>query len=202
MSLEAILFLVIGAVIGWFFQRLTDLLTGPKFKIEGITGSVFQLPGTTNKFKFLNVKATNIKRGFLRRLFVGNSTATNARVRVYFLDTETKAELLEINGRWTSTKEPVDYRGNINIGDALIISRETIPPGESAEISIAVKEETKTDCYAFNNESYLYSWFKQDFLLDQKRYIVRVLITSDGKEWSKEFTMLNLGTTLRNFKII
>lgn len=96
----------------------------------------------------------------------------------------------------------VDYKGGISIAETIITSRETIPPGESSEISIAVKLDGEDNCYAFNNESYLHEWKNPNFELDQKRYIVKVKIAAEGKEWEKEFVLINLGKTIKNFRLI
>ncbi|QQG43980.1 MAG: hypothetical protein HYW86_03905 [Candidatus Roizmanbacteria bacterium] len=201
MQLKEFLLLLFGAIIGWLLQRLTDILTAPNFKIDIGTSPIFQPPTAKDHYKFMNVSVINVKRGILS-FFISSNTATNARVWLSFLDPETKAELLKINGRWTTTKEPVDYHGGVNIGDALLVSRETIPPDESTEISIAIKKQGMDECYAFNNESYLYSWEKPDFQLDQKRYLLKVKIAAEGKEWVRNFILLNLGKSLKNFRLV
>lgn len=118
------------------------------------------------------------------------------------MDIETRAELLKINARWASTKEPVDYVNNrIDIGGALVLSRETIPLGEDAVISIAVKKQDKNPCFAFNNEGYLFAWKKPQFELSQQRYIVQLRIAAEGKEWKREFLMLNLDNNVANFRL-
>lgn len=193
--------LFIGAALGWFLQRLTDIYSKPRLTFEIGSDPIF-LPETSAQVKFLNVKIKNVKRNLLSNLLLGNHSASNARSWVSFADPVTKAELLKINGRWTTTKEPVDYKGGINIGDALITSRETLPPGEESEIGIAIKEDGKNEAYGFNNESYLFSWKKPDFELSEKRYILKVKVAAEGKEWSEEFVLVNLGKTLRNFKLV
>lgn len=195
------LFLLGGILGGWFLQRLTQINSGPNFGIKLGTTPIF-LPNTSSQVKFINIEATNLKRNFLLRLLVDNNISNNTRCWVRFLDPETRAELLKINGRWTSTKEPIDYKGQINIGDALITSRETIPPGESSEISIAVKLDGEIGCYAFNNESYLYGWKKPDFELKEKRYIVNIKIASNDKEWEEDFVLLNPSESIKNFRLI
>lgn len=144
----------------------------------------------------------NVNRNKLKSFFIDNYTANNARAWISFIDIQTKTELLKINGRWTSTKEPVNYTtGTVDIGSALLVSRETIPPGEESEISIALKQNGEKECFAFNNESYLHAWKKPDFKLEEKRYIVRVKISAEGRTWQKDFVLLNLGTTMKNFKL-
>lgn len=164
---ESILTLFAGVLLGWLAQRLTDIFSGPKIEME-IGSEARLLPNTGSEVKFLNIKVKNIKRNFLHRLLINSNTANNARAWVSFHDPITKGELLKINGRWTSTKEPVDYHGGVNIGDALVVSRETLPPNEETEISVAVKENQKKNVYAFNNESYLYSWKNQILNLKKK----------------------------------
>lgn len=68
----------VQAILGSLLQRLTDIFSGPKFQIEIIDSSSL-LPDTPEEVKFINVVAKNINRNWLKRFFVRNNIANNAR---------------------------------------------------------------------------------------------------------------------------
>lgn len=134
---------------------------------------------------------------------MSNPTANNARAWISFLDYNSQAEILKINGRWTTKREPVNYQTNqVDLGEALIVPREVLTVGEEFPISIAVKEAGKDSFFGFNNESYLHNkWQNPDYELTEKTYIVNVKVSSEGKEWNKKFLILNSGRRLGMFKL-
>ncbi len=178
-----LLLLFIGALIGWTLQRISDISTRPNITMSIEDSATFIDRASNINYKFLHIKVKNNKRNLFIKFFIGNQTANVARSWISFIDILTNAELLKINGRWATTKEPVDYKGSVNIGDAIIASRETIPPDEESVIPITIKQEGKKECFAFNNESYLYSWQKPDFELTEKRYKIKVKVAAEGSEW-------------------
>jgi hypothetical protein len=191
----------IGTIVGWLFTRGMSFISRPNIQIElGDEGHL--LPGTSNEVKFLHVNISNKKRPVLFRFLFGNKTANNARAWINFIDPTTGSEILSINGRWSTTQEPIDYANNqLNIGLILVPSREVIPTGESSDIAVAVKLVNEDSAFAFNNESYLHSWKKPDYELSGKSYYVEVKIVSDGYEWTKVFTLLNPGRSTKYFRL-
>ena len=193
--------LLAGAILGWFIARVGEEVRKPNIKI--FIGDEAYLPvGTQPTHKFLHVKVINSKRNLLSSIFLGNPTANNARAWVSFHDYVTAAEIFKMNGRWTSKKEPVNYAtNNVDLGEALITPREIIPPGEETSISIVVKEKGNQEIHGFNNESYLHNWKNPDYELDEKRYRVKIKISSEGKEWIEEFLLLNPAKSIKTLKL-
>lgn len=193
--------LILGILLGWLFVRFWEELRKPNLKLQ-IGGDGFWPQNTNPKTKFVHVKVVNLKRNLLMGLFLSSPTANNARAWVSFHDYLTKTEIVKMNGRWTSKREPVDYAtGKIDLAEVLIPPRETIPPEEESNISIALKDDGKSACFGFNNESYLHNWRHPDYELIDKRYIVKVKVSAEGKEWVKNFLLQNPGNSLKQFKI-
>lgn len=193
--------LFLGAVIGWAFTRLMEMLRNPKLNFELCDDKEFTRSGRT--FKFINLEVENKKYNSLVKFFIGNTSLNNARVWLIFQDFSSKKEILKVNGRWASTKEPIDYSsGQPLIPEILLPSRDSIPPGESANISIAIKESGETSFFVFNNESYLHDWKNPDFELKDNKYWLKVRILADGIEYTDNFLISNPATGLKNFKLL
>ena len=140
---------------------------------------------------------------FLKKFFFGNPSLNNTRAWVIFKDFTANVEILKLNGRWASTKEPVDYvSGQPLIAEILIPSRDNVPPGEENTISIAIKESDEDSFFGFNNDSYLHGWKYLDYELKEDKYWLEVRLLADGNEYMGKFLLLNPSSSLRNFKII
>lgn len=191
----------IGIVVGWLLTRFMETLRKPDLKFDPVDDSDF-IRGN-KKFKFINVSITNNEQSSIRKLFFGNSSLNSGRAWIIFQDYSSKIEVLRVNARWASTKEPIDYSsGQPLIPEIVLPSRDTIPPGETAVVSVAIKESSEDSFFAFNNESYLHNWKNADFELKDNKYWLKVLLLADGEEYSKEFLLLNPSKSLRNFRII
>ena len=193
---------IVGIVIGWIFQRGITFLSKPNIRI--ILGEdAFMNKGLENEKKFVHINVYNDKRNKFFRFLLDNQSANNARAWVSFIEPITKSEFFKINGRWTTTKEPVNYETNkADISLALIPPRESIPAGENSVIVIAIKSNNSSSAFAFNNESYLYdNWEKPDHELSENIYIVEVKVTSEGYEWKKRFILHNPGKTTSRFNL-
>lgn len=133
--------LILGVLLGWLFVRFWEELRKPNLKLQ-IGGDGFWPQNTNPKTKFVHIKVINFKRNLLMGLFLSSPTANNARSWVSFHDYLTKTEIVKMNGRWTSKREPVDYTtGKIDLAEVLILPRETIPAGEETNISVALKDD-------------------------------------------------------------
>ncbi|MBI2601287.1 hypothetical protein HYW42_05035 [Candidatus Daviesbacteria bacterium] len=193
--------LLVGIILGWFITRVMEMIRKPNitFKISDDR----DFAKGTKTYKFLNIFVNNNQQSVFKKFFFGSSSINNARVWIRFLDFSSKTEFLKINGRWASTKEPVDYVTNQPlIPEILLPSRDTIAPGEEAAVSIAIKESGEDAFFAFNNDSYLHSWKYLDYELSEKKYWVEIKILSDGDEYIHEFLLTNPSRSLRNFKLL
>jgi hypothetical protein len=103
--------------------------------------------------------------------------------------------------RWSGAPEPNPLR--IRIGDAegyvfdpvriTLLQKMDIYPGESADIDIVVRLDDEPECYGWSNESYFSKppWRPLSWRLEQKRYLVKVLVLSSGEKFSKIFRLIN-----------
>jgi hypothetical protein len=145
------------------------------------------------RFRFVHVRVVNqgwsIWRWQIRR------PATMCRASVSFGDLGSTVPRLTLDGRWTSRPEPV-HQGAINLGEALTVHREHLVPGDDPiEIAIAIKKEGVTDCFGFNNRSYLYpDWSNPEWALEPDTYWVRVVITAAEARTQRTFHLVNTGT--------
>ncbi|OGK51762.1 hypothetical protein A3B02_02430 [Candidatus Roizmanbacteria bacterium RIFCSPLOWO2_01_FULL_42_14] len=191
----------LGIILGWVLTRIMEVLRKPTITFRPAEDSEFARGG--KKFKFINIIVKNSKQNPIKKFLIGNSSLNNARVWLLFRDYASKIEVLRINGRWASTKEPVDYNsGQPIISETLILSRDTIPPGEEASVAVAIKEFSENIFFGFNNESYLHSWKHPDYELKDDKYWVQLHILADGEEYYHEFLLLNSSKGLKNFKIL
>ncbi|MCB9813201.1 MAG: hypothetical protein H6772_02210 [Pseudomonadales bacterium] len=191
----------IGAILGWIISRMMEMLQKPK--IEFVIIKDHEFTRNSRKFKFINLTIRNSKQNFLSKFFFGNQNLNNSRVWLTFKDYNSRKEILKANGRWASTREPIDYSsGQPLIPEILIPSRETIPQGEEANISIAIKENGDDSFFLFNNESYLHNWKNPDFELKDNKYWLKIRLLADGHEYTKEFLLSNPSKSLKNFKVL
>lgn len=190
----------IGIVLGWLLTRVMEMLRKPSISFKPAIDSEFTRGN--RKFKFINITVKNAKQNLLKKFFFGNSSLNDARAWISFKDFTSNIEILKINGRWASTKEPVDYSsGQPLIAEILLPSRDTIPQGEEANISIAIKESTEDSFFAFNNDSYMHNWKNPDFELKDNKYWLEIRLLADGNEYIGKFLFSNPSKSLKNFKI-
>lgn len=190
----------IGIVLGWFLTRFMEVLIKPNVSFHLSDDREFTK--ANRQYKFINLIVSNDKRNFLKKFLFGNSPINNARVWLRFKDYSSKIEFLKIDARWSSTKEPVDNTDRVIFSEIIMPSRDTIPAGEQAAISVAIKEFGEDSFFAFNNQSYLHNWKNPDYELDEKKYWLEVRLLADGNEYLHEFLLTNPSKALRNFKLV
>jgi hypothetical protein len=191
----------IGIVLGWVLTRIMEMFRKPRISFEPSNDSEF-IRGN-KKFKFINVTVKNAKQNLIKKFFFGNSSLNNARARLVFKDFTANIEILKLDGRWASTKEPVDYvSGQPLIPEILIPSRDSVPPGEETTVSVAIKESGEDSFFAFNNDSYLHNWKNPDYELQDDKYCLEIHLLDDCNEYVGRFLFSNPSKILRNFKII
>lgn len=190
---------VLGVTAGVISSVLIAVFLGivrsPDLAIElGDTADGSYAPG---QFRFVHVRVRNsayrLWRWQLRR------PATFCRAKLSFGDIGVAAHRFELHGRWSSLAEPVHVVPGagpiLDYGAILVPPREIISAGEQAPVPIAVKQEGVTDCFGFNNESYLHpNWSNPAWVLGPGTYWVRVQITSAEVEAVRVFYVVNNGT--------
>lgn len=114
-------------------------------------------------------------------------------------------------GRWASSIEPVSLIGNIagqpfqiyDPGRWTVVTTIDIPPGEKAEpLDVAVRFDSDTDCFGWNNESYFSNppWRNPDRALPRGQYLVKVTIRAAGQR-CEGFFVLNNAATRSDFRL-
>jgi len=190
---------VLSFILGFLLYLLTDSIKKPNLQIVTSDPSDLKLP--TGEFRILNLKIINKKKNGILEYF--NQTATQVRAKLIFRDYLSKAEMIRIVARWNTTREPLtpDYK-TIDVGSALTSPKEVLSPGEEATISVVIRENKDSDCYPFNNESYLFNKFKKpEWKIKDDKFVVDVLIQSGEIEKPTEkFLVINKGD-LKQFNI-
>jgi hypothetical protein len=80
-------------------------------------------------------------------------------------------------------------------------SRVHIPAGEKESLDIAVRFPEETDAFGWTNESYRYPGNRHpDYTLPKGRYLVDVLVQSEGVKKRERFRLENDHTT-REFRL-
>lgn len=101
----------------------------------------------------------------------------------------------EMNARWSETPEPrveVKQTEKGQVGILLGVQDSVdIPPGEYTNVDIAIRVKSDTDCYGWNNESYLYNWEHPAWKLEKGRYVARVRVKTGGREFVDAFLIVN-----------
>lgn len=180
----------IVALILWFLDKQKR----PHLVIDSTSPSELNLP--QGKYKILNLIVKNIKETGWRGLF--NQTATQVRATLYYKDFDAKKEIFQpqpVIARWNTTREPLTPEYNkVDVGLALTNPREVIAPGEEITLSVAIKKDKATNCYPFNNESYLYlpDYAKPDWELIDDKFIVSATVkTAETGEKCSNFVVIN-----------
>jgi hypothetical protein len=114
--------------------------------------------------------------------------------------------------RWVRSPEPIanqiislDGKVQFHILDfarAATESRMDVYPGEEEVLDVAVRFDGETDCYGWNNDSYLYNWRNPNWKLPRGRYLVKVVITSSGRKCSGVFRLVNDIDSRTDFRLI
>jgi len=105
--------------------------------------------------------------------------------------------------RWVRTPEPVASQiidpadptkpkfFIVDFGKPVTESRIDVYPGEEEMLDIAVRFEGESDCFGWNNESYIHNWRNAKWKLLRGRYLVKVVISSSGEKCVGVFRLVN-----------
>lgn len=175
------------------------------FRFEPDVGESVSRGGKT--WKFVSVSVRNKKRPWICHFL--DETAHLCTAQVEFLDSDRGNFLIDpMDARWPRFQaEPIDPKtGALNVGAILIPHRETIPPGDSASINVAVKFEGDLQCYGFNNRSYGFQdegqWRYSKQRLDSTSAYVGIVISFEGKEYrSPDFVLDNPDSSVASFTL-
>ena len=104
-------------------------------------------------------------------------------------------------GRWAGSVQPVPLQGlirpsmeTIEIHDIARLSADSrihIPAGETEDLDVAVRFPTASDAFGWTNESYRYGGRHPGFSLPAGRYLVDILVQSEGVKKQERFRIEN-----------
>lgn len=113
-------------------------------------------------------------------------------------------------GRWAGSVQPVALQGlirpsmeTIEIHDIARLnadSRINIPAGETEGLDVAVRFPTMSDAFGWTNESYRYGGRHPGFRLPAGRYLVDILLQSEGVK-KKECFRIENDHTIDEFRL-
>jgi hypothetical protein len=114
--------------------------------------------------------------------------------------------------RWVKSPEPiasriVDANSQIHyfiqdFSRPYVDSRIDVYPGEAELLDVAIRFDGESDCYGWNNESYLYDWRSPQWKLPRGRYLVKVVVTSSGQKCADVFRLTSDVDHLDSFRLI
>jgi len=104
--------------------------------------------------------------------------------------------------RWASSPQPIPIEAvtednkRLQIYDPMrmtLDSRVDVYPGEHQILDVVARHDDETECYGWNNESYLQSdlWRTPAWRLPRGRYLVRIEVASSGQKCVGVFRIIN-----------
>jgi hypothetical protein len=205
--------LIIGAIIG----TITSILTSggvavfvenkrrPRIKltIEPPLDLPYDPPRhSISEMRSLNVNVRNEPLlGSARWMIRAPALQCRATITFHHLDGQNVFGRV-IGGRWASSPEPVPLpvvgpQGQqfqiIDFTRLVLESWIDIHPGRSELLNIAARVDNDDECYGWNNESYfsMPPWRNPKWKLPKGRYLVRVVVSSSGQQFTDCFRLIN-----------
>lgn len=138
----------------------------------------------------LRVNVTNRPLPIYLR-WMQRQSARDCRATLQFLREDATPFIVRLMpGRWTSSVQPVPLQGvisssgnTIEIHDIARLTAESrvhIPAGESERLDVAVRFNNAPEAFGWTNESYRHGSRHPDFTLPTGRYLVDIIIQSEG----------------------
>lgn len=187
--------LLIGGLLGFAASYYASLLVEYRRRPILTFGIAAPADGSrgTDRWRFLNVEVLNETqpswwvRYILLPGLIPRYTASACQAWISYRN-EGGGEILPIDGRWSSTPEPLNPTAEGLLFDVSKVAggqRENIPyDGPKAgrcALTIGLKFDGESDCYAFNSWSYAFPhWKNPDWKLPSGRYEVVVTVATSG----------------------
>jgi hypothetical protein len=138
-------------------------------------------------------------------------SARDCRATLQFLrEDNTPFIVRPMPGRWAGSVQPVPLQGvirpsmeQIEIHDIARLTAESrvhIPAGETEGLDVAVRFPAATDAFGWTNDSYRHGGRHPDFTLPAGRYVVDILVQSEGVKKQERFRIEN-DHTLNEFRL-
>lgn len=198
-------FTVGGTLFGFALAQVAASLAAADLEISSLDdseNSVGELG--PERWKFVHVVVTN-RRQFVRSLVFGSRMAMFCQAEIEFLDPHTRRAMVTIDGRWSSTGEPIQVLKRDRVFDFSKVPAlrfDHIAPGKSARLAVAIKNEGQSEFYAFSNLSYAFDKLDNPaWKIAHSRSPMRVSVTAgNGERSTTEFTLRNPSRRIADFK--
>ena len=101
----------------------------------------------------------------------------------------------EMNARWSGSNQPKVESINTEEGQlARLVGAEDsfdIPPGDQTTLDVVFRAKDESECYGWNNQSYLHNWRHPEWKLEKDRYVATVRVKTGGQEYTNAFLIVN-----------
>lgn len=196
--------LIVAMFVEWMRKpRLSISILPPEHVAFGGGGVVETLAS-------LKVRVSNDPLPFCF-CWMQRQSARDCRATLQFLrEDNTPFIARPMPGRWAGSVQPVPLQGvirpsmeEIEIHDIARLTAESrvhIPAGETEGLDVAVRFPAATDAFGWTNESYRHGGRHPDFTLPAGRYLVDILVQSEGVKTQERFRIEN-DHTLDEFRL-
>jgi len=153
--------------------------------------------GTGARGTFLRIEVHNKDIPRWVAAFYDGEPALSCRAWIVFYHLDGRAACSEkMPVRWVGTDEPergVIHRADRTEVEVLRKVQHTvdIPSGECAKMDMAFRQGDQTECYGYNNDSYLHDKRNPKWRLDKGRYLVKVTMKTGGRLFADAFVIIN-----------
>ena len=188
--------LVVSMFVEWMRKPRIIISILPPEEVGQYSGGT--LIGT---FASLKVRVSNDPLPLAFR-WMQRQSARDCRATLQFLRGDASPFIARsMPGRWAASVQPVPLEGvihpsgqEIEIHDIARLtadSRIHIPAGETENLDVAVRFPGATDAFGWTNESYRYGGCHPGFTLPTGRYLVDILVQSEGVKRQERFRLEN-----------
>lgn len=121
----------------------------------------------------------------------------DCRAKIFFYSYPDLTPLFDtpMTGRWSNSPQPqvVSYEVDGKKASMLIGEQNTmnIGTGSSELLDIAIKINGDSNCYGWNNQSYLFGWKNPNWSIGEGQWIVEAVVETSGKPYSQKFILSN-----------
>lgn len=191
--------LIVAMFVEWMRKPRLSISILPAEPVAYGGGAVIRLPVS------LKVRVSNDSLPFCF-CWMQRQSARDCRATLQFLREDTTPFIARpMPGRWAGSVQPVPLQGVIrpsmeeieiyDIARLTADSRVHIPAGETESLDVAVRFPDATDAFGWTNESYRHGGCHPDFALPAGRYLVDILVQSEGVKKRERFRIENDHTT-------
>jgi len=198
---------VLGLTTGLISSAVVVVVLGivraPHVVLE--VGDVADADYPHGRFRFVHVRVSN--PGLLLWRWQLRRPATACRAELTYGDIGAHAGRFTIDGRWVSLPEPVQQvpggRAVLDVGAVFSRPREVVTANDAVLLDVAIKQDGVTDCFAFNNRSYLFppNWSNPAWALSSATYWVSVRIVAAEIEEVRVFYLVNQGNQRNGLRL-